>query len=53
MLETLRVVLETQLTAPVYGMNCGSVGFLMNPMDEEDLPHRLFTHRRPPCTRCA
>ncbi|GBQ33492.1 NAD kinase [Acetobacter fabarum] len=42
MLETLRVVLETQLTAPVYGMNCGSVGFLMNPMDEEDLPHRLF-----------
>ncbi|MBS0966416.1 NAD kinase [Acetobacter okinawensis] len=42
MLETLRVVLETQLTAPVYGMNCGSVGFLMNPMNEEDLPERLF-----------
>ncbi|GAN71673.1 NAD kinase [Acetobacter syzygii] len=42
MLETLRVVLETNLSAPVYGMNCGSVGFLMNPMDEEDLPNRLL-----------
>jgi NAD+ kinase len=25
----------------VYGMNCGSVGFLMNRFDEDDLPARL------------
>jgi NAD+ kinase len=27
---------------PVYGMNCGSVGFLMNTFSEEDLPGRLL-----------
>ncbi|MFT8515971.1 MAG: NAD kinase [Acetobacter persici] len=43
MLETLRVVLEQNLTVPVYGMNCGSVGFLMNPMLEDSLPQRLTT----------
>lgn len=43
MLETLRVVLEMELDTPVYGMNCGSVGFLMNPMLEDDLPARLAT----------
>ncbi len=26
---------------PVYGMNCGSVGFLMNAYDEDALPERL------------
>jgi len=26
---------------PVYGMNCGSVGFLMNAYQEDDLPERL------------
>ena len=26
---------------PIYGMNCGSVGFMMNPFDEEDLLRRL------------
>jgi NAD+ kinase len=26
---------------PIYGMNCGSVGFLMNDYREEDLPRRL------------
>ena len=26
---------------PVYGMNCGSVGFLMNTFSEDDLPGRL------------
>ena len=26
---------------PVFGMNCGSVGFLMNAHSEEDLPQRL------------
>ncbi|GAN68259.1 NAD kinase [Acetobacter orleanensis] len=43
MLETLRVVLEQHLSVPVYGMNCGSVGFLMNPMLEDNLPQRLTT----------
>ena len=39
MLETLHTVLHTG--TPVYGINCGSVGFLMNPMIEEGLPERL------------
>lgn len=39
MLETLHRFLGTGL--PVYGMNCGSVGFLMNRFDEDDLPGRL------------
>ncbi|OUJ00216.1 NAD kinase [Acetobacter cibinongensis] len=43
MLETLRVVLEMELDTPVYGMNCGSVGFLMNPMAEDALPEKLAT----------
>lgn len=40
MLETLRQVLR--YSVPVYGMNCGSVGFMMNPLDEDDLPARLM-----------
>ncbi|HET7880446.1 MAG TPA: NAD kinase [Acetobacteraceae bacterium] len=39
MLETIHRVLP--LRVPVYGMNCGSVGFLMNPFSEDDLPQRL------------
>jgi NAD+ kinase len=39
MLETLHRFLGTE--TPVYGMNCGSVGFLMNRFDEDDLPGRL------------
>lgn len=39
MLETLHAVLGRD--TPVYGMNCGSVGFLMNPFSEDDLPARL------------
>jgi NAD+ kinase len=39
MLETLHRTLTRDV--PVYGMNCGSVGFLMNPYQEEDLPARL------------
>ena len=31
--------------APIYGMNRGSVGFLMNGYDEEDLPERLARAR--------
>jgi NAD+ kinase len=39
MLETLHRVLTRNV--PVYGMNCGSVGFLMNTFSEEDLQGRL------------
>jgi NAD+ kinase len=39
MLETIHLVLPRNI--PVYGMNRGSVGFLMNAYDEEDLPARL------------
>jgi NAD+ kinase len=39
MLETLHRVLDRNI--PVYGMNCGSVGFLMNTFSEDDLPSRL------------
>lgn len=39
MLQTLH---ETQAAGlPVYGMNCGTVGFLMNTFGLEDLPARL------------
>jgi len=39
MLETLHRTLASHV--PVYGMNCGSVGFLMNPFQEDDLLARL------------
>ena len=39
MLETLHRVLRRRL--PVYGMNRGSVGFLMNDYGEDELPRRL------------
>ena len=39
MLETIHRVLSLRI--PVYGMNCGSVGFLMNTFGEVDLPERL------------
>ena len=39
MLETIHRVLPLHI--PVYGMNCGSVGFLMNSFNEDDLPGRL------------
>jgi NAD+ kinase len=45
MLETLHRVLGRRglrRGIPVYGMNCGSVGFLMNPFGEDDLPKRLI-----------
>lgn len=41
MLQTLQ---ETQAAGlPVYGMNCGTVGFLMNSFLTDDLPERLAT----------
>ena len=39
MLETLHANLKTQ--KPVYGMNWGSVGFLMNDYADDDLPQRV------------
>lgn len=39
MLDTLHR--HMALDKPIYGMNCGSVGFLMNEYQEEDLPGRL------------
>lgn len=39
MLECLHQALETG--QPVYGMNCGSVGFLMNEFAEAELPERI------------
>jgi len=39
MLHTLHAT--QRLGAPVYGMNCGTFGFLMNEFNEEDLPERL------------
>ncbi|RPE66342.1 NAD+ kinase [Pacificibacter maritimus] len=39
MLNTLHSSMH--LDTPVYGMNCGTVGFLMNAYHEDDLPMRL------------
>jgi len=39
MLQTLHATQD--MAAPVYGMNCGTIGFLMNEFEVEDLPERL------------
>ena len=39
MLETLHRHLQRGV--PIYGMNCGTIGFLMNAFEEDDLPARL------------
>lgn len=39
MLQTLHDVMDLNL--PVYGMNYGSIGFLMNDFSSDDLPQRL------------
>ena len=39
MLQTLHAT--QALPAPVYGMNCGTIGFLMNGYDPDGLPERL------------
>jgi NAD+ kinase len=39
MLQTLHAFMNTG--KPIYGMNCGSVGFLMNEFKEKGLPDRL------------
>ncbi|MGP1394764.1 MAG: NAD kinase [Inquilinaceae bacterium] len=40
MLETLHRALDR--STPIFGMNCGSVGFLLNDYREDDLPSRLY-----------
>lgn len=44
MLQTLHRVMKT--STPVYGMNFGSVGFLMNPFSEDNLVSRLALVQR-------
>lgn len=39
MLQTLHAFMNTG--KPIYGMNCGSVGFLMNELTEDGLPERI------------
>ena len=39
MLQTLHAHMNNH--TPIYGMHCGSVGFLMNDYNEDDLPQRL------------
>ena len=41
LLETLHRVIKAGSHTPVYGMNCGSVGFLMNAYAEDELGGRL------------
>jgi NAD+ kinase len=41
MLETLHRMMGRGDARPVYGMNCGSVGFMMNAFGEDALPERL------------
>lgn len=40
MLQTLHGTMD--LAVPVYGMNCGTIGFLMNEYGVDGLPDRLF-----------
>ncbi len=44
MLQTLHAFMNTG--KPIYGMNCGSVGFLMNEYVEERLPERIAASSR-------
>ncbi len=39
MLQTLHAFMNSG--KPIYGLNCGSVGFLMNELTEDDLPARI------------
>lgn len=41
MLEVLHRLHDEKLSIPVYGLNCGSVGFLLNPNSKDDLINKL------------
>ena len=43
MLQTLHQMLNRRMIKPVYGMNLGTVGFLMNNWHEDDLIRRMET----------
>lgn len=51
MLQTMHDHLVSGL--PIYGMNRGSVGFLMNEYSEDDLRPRLIAPRSPRSIPCA
>jgi NAD+ kinase len=46
MLQVLHQMLETNAILPVFGMNLGTVGFLMNEWREDDLDARLASAKR-------
>ena len=46
MLRALHKALEQESPAPVFGMNCGTLGFLLNPFIDTDLPQRIAKARR-------
>ena len=50
MLQTLHAT--QALDAPVYGMNRGTVGFLMNEYEDENLVQRLQDAEKKSSTRC-
>ncbi len=45
MLQTLHAMLERRRIVPVFGMNLGTVGFLMNNWHQDDLPAKLDAAR--------
>ncbi|MFN7176822.1 MAG: NAD kinase [Thermaurantiacus sp.] len=46
LLQTLHAMLSSGDIRPVFGMNCGTVGFLMNDFRVDDLPERVAAARR-------
>jgi len=46
MLQTLHALLDRHRLKPVFGMNLGTVGFLMNDWRAEDLPMRIAAAKR-------
>lgn len=50
MLHTLHRLLDDQSALPLYGLNCGTVGFLLNRYQPDGLLERIATPNRPTCT---
>ena len=50
MLQTLHRTMSTGV--PVYGMNFGSIGFMMNQFSAEELPRRLAAAKPSPTFTC-
>lgn len=49
MLQTLHTMIDENRTVPVFGMNLGTVGFLMNDYRADGLPERIARARRFSC----